>query len=98
MKIDLNVVVFICCAILITTIIGWFVVDEWRKSTNPCVLEYPLEVTSGIVSQSPGGLFGTGVAIYDVYYKGKRKSTGDVCEKSVRLTEREYERLMYGYE
>ena len=58
-----------------------------RHSKNDlCVAEYPAQVTGGIIHNS---------GIHHLTYKGTMKSNGESCEKSIRVTEKEYERRMY---
>lgn len=86
--------------------VGWFLseifsytIDQKRRSQeargNPCVIEHPMEAVSGKIVHPRGTFSNDGPVTYYVYYKGKRKLTGDECLKRVSVTESEYERRMY---
>lgn len=63
-------------------------------TNNPCILENPRQVIDGRILPSRG-LFSQGPHMYSLSCKGKRKLTGDVCRRSISVTEKEYERHMY---
>ncbi len=57
-----------------------------HSGNDLCVAEYPAQVTGGTIYNS---------GLHYLTYKGEMKSNGESCEKSIRVTEQEYERLMY---
>jgi hypothetical protein len=86
--------ILIMCIVSVLAIVvhnGW---KSFRNRNNPCVLENPRQVIGGSITPSKG-LFSQGPHMYSLSCKGKRKLTGDVCERYIRVTEKEYERHMY---
>ena len=62
---------------------------------NVCVRVKPWNCAGGSM-RSTGGFLGGSMTYYWLYYDGTRKLSGEVCKRAVRVTEREYERAMYG--
>lgn len=81
-------VVFLLCVYA-----GWKAIDNSIR--NICVLENPRHVISGRINSS-GGILSKGPHDHYLFYRGKRKLTGEICSKFVLVTEKEYERSIYG--
>lgn len=64
---------------------------------GPCIWSADDPIKRGRIGTENAGLFSSGVTAYYVIRPGHRKN-GDECEARIRVTESEYERLIYGHE
>ena len=79
---------------LISMLICIGVVIKTNITNNPCVIEIPKVVVDAKIGNA-NGMFTSGPETYYIDYQGKRKLTKNSCQKRVRVTKDEYERLMY---
>lgn len=63
---------------------------------GPCFWNAKEPIKHGRIWTEGGGLFSSGVTAYYVIRPGHREN-GDECEARIRVTESEYERLIYGH-
>ena len=63
-----------------------------KPNENPCIMDNPPVVVSGKILPEWGNPHN-----HYLWYKGKRKMTGEECKTRRRVTEKEYERRMYGH-
>ncbi len=68
------------------------------KSDGECVLFKPLQISDHVIkTEGHPGLFGGSLMeVYCLWYKGKIENSGEDCTQRVRVTEKEYERQIYG--
>lgn len=66
----------------------------YSVAMNPCEIVQPRQLVGGHIS-TDGGFFAAETA-YRLRYKGRHAHTGKECTVSVRTTEAEYERRVYG--
>jgi len=64
---------------------------------NPCIMNSPLDVVSGEIRPPWSGVFNTTPQTYYLWYRGKWKLTEGACKTRRCVTEREYEKRIYGY-
>ncbi len=68
-----------------------------KRDANYCVMNSPLDVVSGEIRPPWSGVFNTTPQTYYLWYRGKWKLTEGACKTRRCVTEREYERQIYGY-
>jgi hypothetical protein len=64
---------------------------------NPCIMNSPLDVVSGEIRPPWSGVFNTTPQTYYLWYRGKWKLTEGACRTRRCVTEKEYERRIYGH-
>lgn len=90
--------IYIILLTLVCSVGFTYILMECYKSSHDCVLDQPRVLVSGYIRHVSGGfLSGSSAPVYRLLYKGT-KSTGEYCEIDVSVTERKYERVIYGYE
>lgn len=83
-------------AAIVCVVVGGVVALAWTVETNRCAITKPRTLTGGWIG-TDGGMFAKTQA-YWLYYKGETGRTGKACKARERVTESEYERVMYGQE
>lgn len=59
-----------------------------------CVIIQPAVCTRGLISNALG-VFSSGPVSYSLWFKGKTSKSGEVCEIVFRVTESQFDKLMY---
>ncbi len=68
-----------------------------RQETNYCIIDNPTVVVFGEIYPARSGVFTTTPQTHYLWYKGKWKLTEGACKTRRCVTEREYEKRIYGY-
>lgn len=94
MKLGDTILVTIMAVLIGGTMV--FVAKSHRGDFDPplCIMNTPRELIRGTIGNS-GKLFFPGDPAYYLWYKGTREGSGEVCEKSVRVTAGRYEEQLY---
>jgi hypothetical protein len=70
---------------------------DFTPPENPCIMNSPLDVVSGEIRPPWSGLFNSTPQTYYLWYRGKWKLTEGACKTRRCVTEKEYERRIYGH-
>lgn len=78
----------------------WIGVEATVNRDGLCVRSQSSEArpVNGNIRIRNGGIFRTGIESYVLYYPGRHEHSGRKCKYKVWVTEREYNRVMYGKE
>jgi hypothetical protein len=83
--------------ILVIVVVICLITVLWHYRPEKCIMEQnPTKVVGGYIKHFRG-LFSSDQPRYVLFYEGKFERTGKTCEVFQYVTEREYERQMYGY-
>ena len=91
----LSMVVIATILILAALVTGY--IEFPLTKENSCIMNSPLDVVSGEIRPPWSGIFNTTPQTYYLWYRGKWKLTEGACKTRRCVTEREYEKRIYGY-
>ncbi len=86
---------FFCLIVGVCAVVVAIPVVIFAMHPGTCFWNADDPIKHGRIGTKGGGLFGSGVPAYYVIRPGHYED-GGVCEARIRVTEREYERLIYG--
>ena len=70
---------------------------DFTPPENPCIMDNPPVVVSGEIRPPWSGIFASTPQTYYLWYAGKWKLTEGCCKTRRCVTEKEYERRIYGH-
>lgn len=91
-------ILVVTCVAVCVGLCGWAARTAWNNRDGRCVLLRPWGEAKGCIVSAGGGLLGSDTPQYWLSYPGVGERSGEACQVEFVVTEREYERVMYGYE